>query len=50
MNFETIPAKSLEVSYNAVNNAIIIALPFMIIIPAALIIYGLVVWTKKKRR
>ena len=46
----SIPAKSLEVSYNAVNNAIIIALPFMIIIPAALIIYGLVVWTKKKRR
>lgn len=53
-NFEeveniSIPAKSLQITYNTVTNANSLGIIFIIVIPVGLIVIGLVIWIKRKR-
>lgn len=45
----SIPAKSLEITYNTVKNANTWGLLFVAVIPIGLIVIGLIIWIRRKR-
>lgn len=50
MNNISIPAKSLEVSYNTVTGGLTWGIIFFAVIPVALLLIGFVIWFRRRRR
>lgn len=46
----SIPSKSLEVTYNTISAAAPLSLLFVIVLPLGVLIYGLTVWIRRRRR
>ena len=45
----SIPAKSLEVTYNTIQNAGLYGMVFIFLIPVVVLVAGLLVWTKRRK-
>ena len=45
----SIPAKSLEVSYNVIEGAGTLGLLFVVVIPAAVLIFGFIYWIRRRK-